>query len=120
MKKETYLKQAEKLKNEIDAKKNELIALRKDYIEKNKEFNVDDKVEITTPARKGVKILPGKTKDIPETKRLAFIKGFDVRTDGSIRCKLLKAKKDGSKSKFSDYHHYGEIIKLVKDGNKEK
>lgn len=82
---------------EISKIHNEKRSLLLAYVKEGLGFQIGDKVKIT--GRKGV--------------RLAFIQQINLGYDNRIDFILVKAKKDGSKSKVSEYVWMNEKMELA-------
>jgi len=108
----TYCIAQKAILKEADELYRKLNNLRDDYIEKNKPFNVGDKVKITTPQI----MYPGGRIE-KNVVRYAFVHGFKVNEVGKIIPELIEAKKDGKPSKNADFLSMHEIIKKEKKGH---
>lgn len=92
----------------IDNWKFKVRCLEDAYISSNQEFPIGSKVRIITPAH--TENIWRQKKYMPETKRYAFVSGYEILCD-EVRPILMKAKKDGSKSKIRDYYSsYEEVV----------
>lgn len=110
MTKEDYIRQKDEIKEEKRKLDNKLLKLKCDYIDTNKKFELGDKVEITTPSYKH----HWSGEIIPETKRFAYVSGFEVDFRSEVTTLFYRAKKDGQPSKIgNDYQRATEIVRLV-------
>ena len=104
MDKKYFLEKETQLKGIIANAKQGLKTLEADYIEANREFDIDEKVVIVTRAHEVVWKKKGADEKYiePEKRRFAFVDGFEVWS-GEIKYELRKCKKDGTKSEHRDY-----------------
>lgn len=80
MDKETYQNKTKYLEQEVKTIENEIQAIREHYIEKNKTFEIGDRV---------------KTK----YNEIGIVFGFDLDWNGDVKPLMWKEKKDGTPSK---------------------
>jgi hypothetical protein len=96
MKKEEYLKKSSEILSKINELEKEGSRLIKEYIEKNKEFDIGEKVKLV--ANDG-------------TEKLVFVRDVLINRKGDIYYKYFKCKKDGTPSK---HEHWSWFVKNEK------
>lgn len=101
MEKEYFVKTKTKLQEEIKTLQDQLKDLEKTYIETNQKFPIGSKVSITTFVERFSRET-GKSRLIPEEKHYSFIIGYTILANDDVQPILMKAKKDGTISKYRD------------------
>lgn len=101
MNKEEFKSKKEIINSKINELKNEMIKLKKEYIESNVKYPIGSKVCITTN----------------ESKRYAYIKDYRITSLDNIEPLFNKVKKDGTMSEMGLYVWSCEcpMIELVKE-----
>lgn len=95
MDKETYKKKTEYLSQELLSINNEIQAIRERYIEKNKTFEIGDRVKT-------------KHNDI------GIVFGFDLDWNNDVKPLMYKEKKDGTRSKHKlNVYYASDIVGLA-------
>ncbi len=95
-----FSKRINEKRNQIHTLKREIEVMKANHIQEHKRFDLGEKVEVVTKEHRSVSF---SRELIPETKRFAFVKSFNVHTDGSISTDLYKCRKDGKVSSHNDY-----------------
>lgn len=96
MNKEEYFKILEETKEAINIADNKRSKARREYIEKNKPFNIGDRIQ---------------TKD-----GFGYVTGFELDFNLDVKIKAVKEKKDGTPSKITLYCWRYEKITLSPKG----
>jgi hypothetical protein len=104
MNKLEYIQQKESIEAQIKELRDKLIVLNKQYISDNAEFEIGEKVKVITPEEKGWRA---------EKTRFAFVKSFGIGYNNEVRPILVKIKKDGTASQYSDYLFSYEIVEKI-------
>lgn len=97
------------IQSEIDSWSQELRDLEDEYISTNQKFPIGSKICITTPAHTGWKLCTRETVIFPETRRYAYVTGYEINQNKVVPI-LMKAKKDGTISKLRDYIAFEKVI----------
>lgn len=101
MNKEEFISKRDVINSKINELNNEMIKLKKEYIESNIKYPIGSKVCITTN----------------ESKRYAYVKDYMIDFSGNIEPLFNKVKKDGTMSEMGLYVWSYECptIELVKE-----
>lgn len=116
MKKEDYILKSSDIRGKIRELHDELEDLENEYIGSNILFPIGSKVLITKPKCLVRDLIFCKLKEIPETKRYAYIIGYHINGANNVVPDYMKAKKDGSISQIRDCSvDKRDIVTLVGD-----
>ena len=113
MTKEEFKAKKEIINSKINELKNEMIKLKKEYIESNQVFPIGSKVCITVPAheRNNERIL------VPEAKKLAYIADYEIDDNGEVVPSLRQLDYNGGMSAIPLFVN---LKKAIIEGIKEQ
>lgn len=116
MTKEEFKSKKEIINSKIRELNNEMIKLKKEYIESNVKYPIGSKVCITTPAS-AIRLSDLESVTVPERKQYAYIKGYIIVDFlDTVEPLFSKVKKDGTMSKAYFYVSLmNTTIELVKE-----
>lgn len=103
MTKEEFKSKKEIINSKINELKNEMIKLKKEYIESNVKYPIGSKVCITTPASTYTRLDNLESVTIPKIKRYAYVKDYRINSLDNIEPLFNKVKKDGTMSEMGLY-----------------
>ena len=116
MTKEEFKTKEEIINSKINELKNEIIKLKKEYIESNVKYPIGSKVCITTPASTHTRLDNLESVTIPEIKQYAYVKDYRIDFFDNIEPLFRKVKKDGTMSEVNLYVNLtNTTIELVKE-----
>lgn len=95
MTKEEFKTKEEIINSKIRELNNEMIRLKKKYIEYNAKYPIGSKVCITTPASNLGRIA------VPESKQYAYVKGYRIDILDNVEPLFSKVKKDETMSEVN-------------------
>lgn len=78
MTKEEFKSKKEIINSKINELKNEMIKLKKEYIESNVKYPIGSKVCITTPASTYTRLDNLESVTVPKIKRYAYVKDYRI------------------------------------------
>ncbi len=106
MDKKDYLQNKKETEAKIQAEKEWLAELKREYIESNAEYEIGERVKVVTPPHKYYSLGGGKEGVTEHKERFAYVDGYEITYEGNVKPILKKEKKDGTLSKQKD--HYNE------------
>lgn len=117
MTKEEFRTKKEIINSKINELKNEMMKLKKEYIESNAKYPIGSKVCITTPAYTAIRLSDLESVTVPERKQYAYVKGYRIVDFlDTVEPLFSKVKKDGTVSKADFYVSLtNATIELVKE-----
>lgn len=116
MTKEEFKSKKEIINSKIRELNNEMIKLKKEYIESNAKYPIGSKVCITTPASTYIRLDNNESVVIPEKKQYAYVKDYRIDFIDDVEPLFSKVKKDGTVSKANFYISLtNTTIELVKE-----
>lgn len=110
MNKEEFISKRDTINSKINELNNEMIRLKKEYIESNIKYPIGSKVCITTPASVYTSLHDLTSVTVPETKQYAYIVGYRIEYFGDLKPLIKKAKKDGTISKTYLYVNLENVV----------
>ena len=116
MTKEEFRTKKEIINSKIRELNNEMVRLKKEYIEYNAKYPIGSKVCITTPASTYTILYNNESVVIPEKKKYAYVKDYRIDFLDNVEPLFSKVKKDGTVSKADFYISLtNTTIELVKE-----
>lgn len=115
MTKEEYLTSMRDLEEIIAGYREQERQLKEQYINENKQFEVNEKVKITTPAFR--RVIPDEEgrKYIKEEARYGFVEDYEVDNQGNIKYILSRMNATGKKSYHRTYYLGLDILEKVEE-----
>ena len=115
MTKEEYVASIKELEEIIAKYREQEKQLKNQYIDENKQFEVNEKVKITTPTfRRAIPDEEGR-KYIKEEARYGFVEDYEVDNQGNIKYILARMNATGKKSYHRTYYSGLDILEKVKE-----
>ena len=111
MEKSDFLQKKYQLEENISQLKSEIVSLKKEYIESNRNFEVGELIKIVYPESKFF------NRKIEEKVEFGYIDGFELNYSAQVMPILFKQKQDGSKSKIRLYAHGDCIFSKIEKNN---
>ena len=105
MDKKDYLQNKKEAEEKIQAEKEWLAEIKREYIESNAEYDVGERVKVVTPPHKYWTLGTRKEGMTEHAERFAYVDGYEITYKGDIKPTLKKEKKDGTVSKQRDYYN---------------
>lgn len=116
MTKEEFKSKKEIINSKIRELNNEMIKLKKEYIESNVKYPIGSKVYIITPASTYTRLYNLESVTVPEIKQYAYVKDYIIDFLDNINPLFSKVKKDGTMSEVNLYVSLtNATIELVKE-----
>lgn len=116
MTKEEFKSKKEIINSKIRELNNEMIKLKKEYIESNVKYPIGSKVCITTPAYTYTKLDNLESVTVPERKQYAYVRDYRINFLDDIEPLFGEVKKDGTMSNVNLYVGLMNVmIELVKE-----
>ncbi len=115
MTKEEYLASISELEEIIAQYRVREKQLKQQYIDENKQFEIDEKVKIITPSFR--RAIPGENgrRYMEEEFRYGFVEDYDVDKQGNVKYVLSKMNATGRKSQHRTYYTDLDILEKVKE-----
>lgn len=110
MNKEEFISKRDVINSKTNELNNEMIRLKKEYIESNIKYPIGSKVCITTPASAYTSLHDLTSVTVPESKQYAYIVGYDVSYRCDVKPLFKKINKDGSVSKVNLYVNLENVV----------
>lgn len=113
MNKEDYLSQMKTLEDIIIGAREQQSILRRQYIDANKKFDVNERIRIITPGFR--RVTPdehGRTR-IPEEVRYAYVEGYTIDAQGKITYLLSKETTSHRKAVAKTFYTEFDILEKI-------
>lgn len=115
MTKEEYVASMKELEEIIAKYREQEKQLKERYIDENKQFEMDEKVKITTPAFRRVVPDEGGRRYIDEEFKYGFVEDYEVDNQGNIKYILAKMNATGKKSQHRTYYTDLDVLEKIKE-----